>query len=314
MRQALATVTTALFFFTFASGEVIRIDERVEVNSEQISLGDIAQILPENSNLAQIPIGYAPYPGYYRWISKPDIESCLHKWGFDQKVEIKMKERVLVTRESQLVDSATIESEVSRFLASSFPDYRITIRELQVPSDLFLPSGPLEVSVDSPASLNRLDGVSLKLNFTSRGERLKSQWVRVSAVAEGTVVVLRQDVPYGKSLSRSDLTAEIRSFNRLESYITNENDVIGCIAKRALREGEILTRRDLKEAVLVNRGDVVTLLARGPAFVVRALGRSRDSGSRGDAVVIENLDSKQLVHATVVGNKTVEVVVAGGAR
>ena len=90
--------------------------------------------------------------------------------------------------------------------------------------------------------------------------------------------------------------------------------VVGGIPKRSLQQGEMLTRKDLREAMLVKRGDVVTLLARGPAFSVSALGRARDSGCRGDAVVVENLDSKQLVHATVVGTKTVEVVVAGGVR
>jgi flagella basal body P-ring formation protein FlgA len=86
------------------------------------------------------------------------------------------------------------------------------------------------------------------------------------------------------------------------------------VSKRALREGEVVTRNDLKEAALVKRGDVVTLLARGSGFTVSALGEARDGGSKGDAVLVENLDSKQLVHATVIGHKTVEVVVAGGVR
>ena len=110
------------------------------------------------------------------------------------------------------------------------------------------------------------------------------------------------------------MAIEVRQFDQLAGIFTNKNDVVGSVAKRSIQEGEILTEKDLKEAILVNRGDVVTLLARGSAFVVSALGRSRGTGSRGDAVVIENLDSKQLVHATVVGNKTVEVVIAGGAR
>jgi len=189
-----------------------------------------------------------------------------------------------------------------------------SIQQLQIPDDLFLPTGAVELSIDAPSSVTRLNGLSLKLDFYSEGERLKSQWVRVNAVAEAPVVVVKQDVPYGQTLRQSDMEVEVRQFDRLDNYFTTESDVIGSVAKRSLKEGEILTRKDLKEAVLVNRGDVVTLLARGPSFVVSALGKSRDSGGRGDSVMIENLDSRQLVHATVVGNKTVEVVVAGGAK
>ena len=303
-----------LFFVPYASGEVVSIDNRVEVVSEQISLGDIAQILPANAQLSGVPIGYAPYPGHYRWITKPDIQDYLHKWGFDGKVQVQMDDRVLITRESQQVEPEMIEAKVRQFLSSLNPEYEISIQQLQIPDDLFLPTGAVEVSVDSPSSVTRLNGLSLKLDFYSKGERLKSQWVRVHAVAEGPVVVTKKDVPYGQMLRPSDLEVEVRQFDRLDGFFAKETDVIGSVAKRSLREGEVLTGKDLKEAILVNRGDVVTLLARGPSFVVSALGKSRDSGGRGDSVMIENLDSRQLVHATVVGNKTVEVVVAGGAK
>ena len=314
MTRGFAALTIAIFLVSFASGEVVSISDRAEVNSDLISLGDIAQIRPANSQIAGVPIGYAPYPGHYRWITKPDIEHYLHKCGLDQKVEIRMDERVLVTRESQQVNPEIIEGKVRQFLDSLNPAYRISIQQIQVPRELFLPNGPIEISIDSPASVTRLSGLSLKIDFYSQGERVKSQWVHVDAVAEAPVVVAKKAVPYGQALRFSDLEIEVRQFDRLEGMFTTKTEVIGSVAKRSLQEGEILTQKDLKEAVLVSRGDVVTLLVRGPAFLVSALGRARDSGSRGDAVVIENLDSKQLVHATVVGDKTVEVVVAGGVR
>jgi len=315
MIRGFAALTVAFFFVPFVSGEVVSIGEQVEVDSETMSLGDIAQILPANPQIAGVPIGYAPYPGHYRWITKPDIENYLHKWGLDQQVEIRMDKRVLVTRDSQQVEPEMIEEKVRQFLDSLNPGFQITVQKIQIPGEFFLPVGPLDISIDSPASsVSRLSGLSLKLDFLSMGKRVKSQWVRVDAVAEAPVVIIKRSVPYGHVLRPSDVEIEVRQFDRLEGMFTAENEVIGSVAKRSLLEGEILTQRDLKEAMLVSRGDVVTLLVRGPAFLVSALGRARDSGSRGDAVVIENLDSKQLVHATVVGDKTVEVVMAGGVR
>lgn len=314
MIRGFAALVFAAFFVSSAVGEVIRIAERIEVSSERMSLGDIARILPANAELANVPIGYAPYPGHYRWITKPDIKRYLYKWGLDQGVEIQMDDRILITRESQQVQPDVIEEEVLKFLSAINPGVRISIQKIQIPQDLFLPTGSFQLSIDAPPSIDRLSGLSLKLNFYSDGEHLKSRWVRVKAVAEAPIVVVNKDVPYGQPLKPSDLEIEDRQSDRLGGFFTNRVDVIGSVAKRSLREGEVVTKKDLREAVLVKRGDVVTLLARGPAFVVSALGRSRDSGSRGDAVVIENLESKELVHATVVGNKTVEVIVAGGAQ
>jgi len=309
------TGLTFVFWFVFSvRGEVVRIGERVEVEAELLSLGDIAQILPANPEIAGISIGYAPYPGHYRWLTKPDIQNYLHRWGLDQKVELQMSERVLITRDSQQIQAGVIEQKVLDFLRSLNPAFEFSIEQIQMPENLYLPVGSIEMSIDPPPSVTRLDGMSLKLDFFSEGERLRSQWVRVDAVAKAQVVVLNKDVSYGEPLRRADLKIEPRHFDRLEGVFTSLDDVVDCVAKRSLTEGEILTQRDLKEAVLVQRGDVVTLLVRGPAFVVSALGRSRDSGARGDAVVIENLDSKQLVHATVVGQKMVQVVVAGGVR
>ncbi len=314
MIRGFTGLTIAVLLFSLVRSEVISIGERVEVNSDQLRLGDIAQIRPADAETAKVPIGYAPYPGHYRWITRSDIENYLHKWGLDQKVEIQMNERVLITRQSQQVDRTRIEEKVQEFLSSLNPELKISVRQIQIPEDLFLPVGPVELSIDPPASVARLSGLSLKVDFYLGGDRLKSQWIRLDAVAEAPVVVLKREVLYGQALRRSDLGVEVRQFDRLEGVFTNLDDVVGSVAKRSLPEGEVVTKKDLKEAVLVNRGDVVTLLARGSAFVVNTLGRSRDSGSKGDTVVIENLDSKQLVHATVIGSKTVEVLIAGGTR
>ena len=51
----------------------------------------------------------------------------------------------------------------------------------------------------------------------------------------------------------------------------------------------------------------MTLIVRSKTFRISTIARARDKGSNGDSITVENLGSKQLVLATVIGNRTVEV-------
>ena len=172
MIRVYLAVISALLAVPSVSAQLVRIEERVEVESERMSLGDIAEIVPANEQLAGVPLGYSPYPGHYRWISKPDIEGYLHKWGLDRNVVIQMKDRVLVTRESEQVEAGRIEERVRNFLSSAHPEASIKIHQIQIPEDVFVPKGEVELRVDPPKSVDRLHGLSLKVDFYSGGKLL----------------------------------------------------------------------------------------------------------------------------------------------
>jgi len=300
------------FFGGGLYGQTIRIPERVEVDSDSLVLGDLAPGLPEK--LHRVPVGYSPYPGHYRWLSRGELAGYLRKWGLENEARLEMPQRVLITRMSRPVERDLIRKAVENYLRDAFPGFEVTIQKLDLPQDVILPLGSVEVRVTSARRLQRLDGVSLKLDFLSDSIRRKSQWVKVVASARGKVPVLTTDKGYGETIRESDLIFEWRTLDRVEDVVLNPLEIAGSVAKKNLAEGSLIHRRDIEEPVLVERGDLVTLVARGPKFKISTTVRAKDAGSRGDSITVENLSSRRMIQATVVGTKIVELVLPGSGR
>ena len=128
------------------------------------------------------------------------------------------------------------------------------------------------------------------------------------------MVVLRRDVAYGETLTAGVVALEDRELKSLDGYLASLESVVGSVARKKMASGEVLYCRDVEEAVMVRRGDTVTLVARGPRFALSTTAQARDSGRRGEAISVVNLDSRQVVQARVVDAGVVETLVSGSKR
>lgn len=296
-------------------GQTVQIPPRVEARRGDLLLGDIAKILPPSKSLERVSLGYAPYPGQYRWLEKSDVEYYLRKAGIDQhQVTLQMKRRVLVTRDSRMVPETEIKQAIHEMFASRFPQWGVTLEQMTVPRDIVLPRGDLRIQVQPPQDLVSLDNLNLKLDFLINGKLEKSYWAKVNARAHAQVVAAAREIPFGRKIGPADIESRQQDLTRLEDYFSDPASLVGFVAKRTIQPGQIISRRDLRQATLVHRSDIVTVLARGSSFVVSAVGRARDSGAMGDTVEVENLDSKKVLSATVIGEKKVEVSLPEGLK
>ncbi len=59
---------------------------------------------------------------------------------------------------------------------------------------------------------------------------------------------------------------------------------------------------------------MVSLIAAGPRFTIRATGRARGAGSIGDVIEVENLQSQKTVRATITGEGEVRALLIGANR
>ncbi len=288
--------------------QVVRIPDQVEVSSDTLVLGDIAGIDTPLAELAEIPIGHAPYPGHYRWLKRVDLERYLRKWGVDLRlVQIEMEDPVLITRASQGAPRELILRAVESFLKSERPDVEFLIEKINIPAQVILPQGDISVYVNLAGGLVHLNNISLKLDFIVDGEHHKSQWIQVALRARVLAVVTRRAVRYGYRLRSSDLVLREKELHRLDEFFASIDGAVGNVTKRKLQAGEIVREQDLKRPTLVKRGDDVTVIAQGNSFIVSTLGRARDGGSMGDHIQIENLHSKQTLRGIIVGERKVQV-------
>lgn len=287
------------------------VPDRVEVDTEQISLGDL--LVGLEGPAARTRVGYAPYPGHHRWVSRKEILGTIERLGLDPS-RWNIPDRVLIVRGSRTVSELQVREAIEDFVERQFPGLRIQIEEIEMPQEVVLPLGDVEIRVNDRNPPAHLRGSTLRLDFYVDGRVKGSQWARVTATAVGEVAVLKRSLDYGETLTASAVALEKRELKVLDDYFASLDLVLGAVARKKLTVGEIVQRRDIREALMVKRGDVVTLLAKGPRFTLSTSARARDNGSRGDSITVENLDSRQVVQARVVDAGVVETLVSGSER
>lgn len=286
-----------------ADAPVIRLPQEVEVQGDRLILGELAPVPVE---LQSVEIGYAPYPGHHRWLRRAEIERALRRAGW-LEFRLVMPEQVLVRRARQLLKGEQVRAAVANYLQAAWPQFTIELEEVQLPREVSLPVGTLELSIPQPGRPSRLEHLTLPLELEVDGRTVGRQWVTIRAAAVGAVLVAARDLDFGRRLSKADVVLEPRRLYDLEGVITDPADAVGSALARAVPKSEVLRKAVLRIPVLVRRGEIVTLVARGAGFAVSVMAKTRDAGGRGDWIEVENLESKQTVTARVVAPGRVEV-------
>ncbi|HLV00017.1 MAG TPA: hypothetical protein VKZ59_02035, partial [Acidobacteriota bacterium] len=70
-------------------GSSVEIPDQVSVAKDRLLLGDIARINGDPDALSEVSLGYAPYPGHHRWLTRSDVEHALSRAGL-KNVRISM--------------------------------------------------------------------------------------------------------------------------------------------------------------------------------------------------------------------------------
>jgi flagella basal body P-ring formation protein FlgA len=132
--------------------------------------------------------------------------------------------------------------------------------------------------------------------------------VPVEIRRELAVFVLRRSLARGEALLAADVVTEKRVVPGLAStFISRREDLAGRLARRPLTEGTALTVEALSPALLIHRGQDVTLAANAGGIEVRAPGRAlADAGAR-QRLRVQNLGSLKVVEGIAESDGVVRV-------
>lgn len=297
------------FLMTAAMAVGATVPDRVEISGEAITVADLW--VDAGTDRGDIVLGYAPNPGHYRWITRYELRNMLSRAGVDP-AGLRIPERVLVSRSSGRLQEGLIEAAIAEYYRASYPGFEVEIESLEAPRNLLVPEGQVEVRVDGRGAPMRLDGVTLRVDLHVNGRFSRSHWARVKAKARGTVAVLRTALQYDQALNLGEVALENREIVDLEGCATQLDGLAGLVARRALEPGSVVRMKDFVQPVWVKAGEIVTLIAEGTAFSISAAARARQAGKQGDTILVQNLDSRQVVAATVVRPGEVRILLPGG--
>ncbi|QDT66134.1 flagellar basal body P-ring formation chaperone FlgA [Calycomorphotria hydatis] len=111
----------------------------------------------------------------------------------------------------------------------------------------------------------------------------------------GTIVNV-QDLIW-KQLSQNEVLRD----EELATLVTDPKSVIGYEAVRNLKAGEVLKADVVRPAPLVRTNNVVTVVIERPGINLKRLMKARSDGKLGDTVMLEALEGRERVVATVTG-------------
>lgn len=131
------------------------------------------------------------------------------------------------------------------------------------------------------------------------------------------VATLRRSLQRNHVLRESDI--EFRDANIADlrqGFFLEADALIGAALVRNLTTGQVLTHRTIEVPTMIQRGDKVTIIARGAGLQVAMSGTALADGVHGRQISVRNDSSDQVVRAWVVDRGVVEVpfVSSGGVR
>ena len=132
--------------------------------------------------------------------------------------------------------------------------------------------------------------------------------VPVEIRRELTVFVLRRSLARGEVLLAADVMPQKRVLPGLaSSFIARLEDLDGRLTRRALPEGTALSADALTAALLIHRGQTVTLTASAGGIEVRAPGRAMSDAGARQRLRVQNLESLKVVEGIAESDGVVRI-------
>jgi len=294
----------------------VYLEPQVSLSQENITLGDIARIsypLPEGEKVAELTeLGMLSPSQPERVITAQEIYNRLCARGIPQLDYIYFSGAMecRVRLQGQWVSVVQLEGEIADEIRERFEFVKRLEVRLASPEQVFLPDG-CEYRISLPTSFNPWGSITAQLDILSpEGEVVNKLPLRLEIQAFRNVVRARENLKRGEVIDASSVyvveeVLDYRNFKALD----DPSKVVGKVAKRNINQGELITPSSFEEEALVQRGDLVTMVARNGGITVTALGKARSDGALGEVIIVENLDSRKRVQGRVVGERMVEVAV-----
>jgi flagella basal body P-ring formation protein FlgA len=300
---------------TAAEMTTIRIRDQVEIDNDEVLLGQIASIESSDTQLVQrlkdIVIGKAPLPGKTRQYDQKRLKMRLRQHHINLSVvNLEVPQRVRISRSYVEIDKQRIEKIISDYIIQNiFQENRtVRIKKIQVPARVVLSKGRITYKVAAPRSRQLMGKCSIAVDFSVNGHFEKKVWTTATVEVWGPVVVTRKPLGRYKPIVEDDIVLQSMDLAKLSSnVVTDPEAVLGKRTKRAIGAQTPLRADSVELPPLVKRGDLVVIIAQSKGLKITTRGVVKKKGRLGDRIPVVNMDSKKVLYARVIDSNTVQV-------
>jgi flagella basal body P-ring formation protein FlgA len=299
---------------------VLDLAEQAEVAGEDILLREIAEMSITGANaggdgaaaaLADIVVGRAPRPGRTRGIDRDYVALRLRQHGFQpEAVILRGPPRIEVTRTAAVVPGSEVEAMVFEFLgrriASSGADAEI--EAVRGARDVVLPAGRVTRTLEIPAHEDLSGNVRVTVAFSVDGVPARRVHVYARIRRRISAVTAVRPMGRGKTITAADVSLQKMEASEVASNaLVRIEDAVGKVARKRIALNTVLRPDMIARPYLVQRGDIVKIVARSARVNIVTLGEVRKKGRRDDRIRVLNLDSDEEIYARVIDAGTVAV-------
>ena len=124
-----------------------------------------------------------------------------------------------------------------------------------------------------------------------------------------SILVARRALARGETVTAADVTAASRVLPGVGSpFIASLAELDARVTRRPIPAGTALPADAFAAAILIHRGQTVTLTAASAGFEVRAPGRAMADAAAGARVRVQNLQSLKIIEGVADSESTVRIV------
>ncbi|MCP3941186.1 MAG: flagellar basal body P-ring formation protein FlgA [Desulfobacteraceae bacterium] len=283
------------------------------VRGPKIFLGDICLIHADSflkEVLQKIEIGNAPKPGKIKDLRKKRLLSLIQsQQGLPVDALIEIPENIYVKRDSQQVTQEQIRQQVNIFLADFLKDKEYELEWMQIRELDFYPGGELDLSLVSRSNVDEKGNFSVFMDILIDGNKEDS--IRISgkvAIYEEILCVAR-NLAKGEAVFEKDVYfARKRVANLRGDVVRTIQELNGKVLKTNIQKDHYIKASWLEQIPLIQKGDIVSLVARKNNILIVTSGISKEDGYMNKLIRVENIESGKVVRGVVREKTTVEVI------
>ncbi|SMP13601.1 flagella basal body P-ring formation protein FlgA [Desulfurobacterium pacificum] len=298
------------FFAVSAFGADVVLKDKAKVSSDFVYLKDIAVIKGspvERQVLSGIVVSDSPYLCRTKVLNVNDVKNrvidFLKKNGVNVKVSFKGSPIVEVKRLCAELPADKISQRLKSLIEKEYPGYIFV--SASVPH-ITLPYSNFK-TVISIQSLGDYYGRAL-CQVVVNGSVVKRIWIPFRVERKVSVVVAKRVIPKGKVISGADVVVKGIPQSKARDGIASLSEVVGKVAKRDFRAGEVIKRRDLVPNFIVFKGKPVKVIYDSGGIHIELLGVPMENGALGDIIRVKNISTGKQLICKVIGKNTVTFV------
>ena len=325
-KQQTLMVAAAVLLFLFVSPSLglasavrqdatkVHLNASARVHENTVRLRHVADILGPDPDLVMklgsVIVAFAPPLGKSDILPLSLVREKLERRIWAHGVILEGPKNIEITRAGVSISGEKLKEIGKEYVLKNMPwdPGRVRIESIQA-EETMAPEGEISFEITPQKNEDFLGDVVLLITIKVDDKVLKQVWWRADVVVHSEVVVANRYLPRGYIISSGDVIVKTLELGReSKGGFGAPEEVIGKKVKRGIKAGDTIGLGMVEEPPLVQKGDIVTVVAESKLLRVRMKGLAKESGCLGDTIRVVNISSKKEIAAQVTSASEVKVV------